>query len=147
MRKLFFFLCFSLTVFAQPRLVYEPPSVSKLEVYFLAGRSGKGGYHLAGGFDWRAGYPFLAGFFYEKEEGMDGAGMRVKVRIPLLWRIKNDFSFGAVFERGVRERVGFLVQAEQVAFLKRSFSLRLLEGYIFGNEEARRWVIAVGFGF
>ncbi|HHJ63324.1 MAG TPA: hypothetical protein ENJ61_00290 [Aquifex aeolicus] len=147
MRKLFLFLCFSFTALAQPGLVYEPPSVSKLEVYLFAGKPGGGNYHLAGGFDWRIGYPFLAGVFYEKEEGMDGVGARVKVRIPLFWRFKNDFSFGTVFERRFRERVGFLVQMEQAAFLRRSFSFRLLEGYIFGSREVRRWVIAVGFGF
>ena len=77
--------------FGQPTLVYEPPSVAKFETYLFAGKPQQGNYHLAGGVDWRIGYPFLAGVFYEKEKGMDGAGIRVKVRFSLFWRFKNDF--------------------------------------------------------
>lgn len=101
MRKVFFLLSvFLFPGFAQPVLVYEPPSVSKFEVYFLAGRSERGKYHLAGGFDWRVGYPFLAGIFYGKEKGLDGIGARAKVRLALFGKLKNDLSLGAVFERG-----------------------------------------------
>ena len=55
--------------------------------------------------------------------------------------------FGAVIERRGSKKAGFLIQAEQVVFLKNSFSLRFLEGYVLGNEEVERWIFGAGFGF
>lgn len=129
--------------FAQPTLVYEPPKVAKFEVFLHAGPD----YYVDAGLDWRIGYPFLAGIFYEKERGMDGVGVRVKVRTSLFWKVKNDLGLGVVLEKRTDKRAGLRVEAEQVVFLRRSFSLRLLEAYVFGSREVERWTVAVGFGF
>jgi len=136
--------------FGEPMLVYDPPSVAKFEVYFLGGRAEGRDYHLRAGFDLRAGYPFLVGAFYAREKvreagnGGEMLGVRVKARVPLFWKFKNDISAGGMFDR---KNGGFHIEMEQIVFLKRSFSLRIAEGYVFGNREVRRWVLSAGFGF
>lgn len=140
-------LLFPVVAFAEPERVYEPPKVMKFEIYALAGKPEKGDYHLKGGFDWRTGYPFLAGLFYEKEKGLDGMGGRAKVRVPLFWKVKNDFGLGAAYEKRSEKKGSFFVEMEQVVFLKGSFSLRISESYYFGSSEVKRWVISAGFGF
>ena len=150
MKRLFLLLVPVSFAIGQPTIVYEPPSVAKFEVYLLGGKADKRDYHLRVGADWRVGYPFLVGISYlrEREEKADDnkelIGLRGKARVALFWKFKNDFSVGGMFDG---KNGGLWTELEQVIFLSRSFSLRLVEGYVFGNKEVERWIFAVGFGF
>jgi hypothetical protein len=85
--------------------------------------------------------------FYEREEMLEGGGLTAKVRIPLFWKVKSDLGAGALIERRMRTYGGFILEAQQVVFLRRYFSFRISAAYIFGMKEAERWVFTAGFGF
>ncbi len=144
MKRIFVILLLFSFTFAEPKLVYNPPFVLKFETALYVGKPEKGKTYLRAGFDYRIGYPFLAGIFYGKRDTGEEYGLRAKVRVPLFWKVKNDFSVGVALFRNVGV---FTVSAEQIVFLKRSFSLRLMESYFFGNKEAEQWVISLGLGF
>ena len=145
MKKMLMALVFPSVALSEPVLVYDPPKVYKFEVPFYVGKYLREDYSLRAGFDWRAGYPFLAGIFYERRKREESAGIRAKVRLSLVRRLKNDFSIGALYGLYGR-KVTFLVGLEQILFVRGSFSFRILEGYVFDEEEGR-WLISVGFGF
>jgi len=135
--------------FAVPELVYEPPKVMKFEVPFYIGQNLKtGSYHAKAGIDFRAGYPFLVGVFYAKEEGSDFLGLRAKVRMAVAGKLKVDAGVGGLYVRGSYGKKGSgTAEVEALYFIKGGFSLRLSGAYLFGFEEVKGWRISAGFGF